>query len=88
MTDTDESISQINITGPAIVSNSPSAVTILSSLNATSHLNVYEYELGRVVVVGRKQYMTINSSQIYFQHCRLSSGSCIDRPLVAVDAST
>ena len=63
--------------------------TVLSSLNATSYLNVYEYELHTKTYVSRDQYIATNSSQIYYQRCGLmnsQSGRCIDRPLVVVDA--
>ena len=63
--------------------------TVLSSLNATSYLNVYEYELHTWQFVSQQQYIAINSTQIYYQRCGLmnsQSGRCIDRPLVVVDA--
>ena len=61
----------------------------LSSLNATSYLNVYEYELSPPVQVDQDQYIAVDSTQIYYQRCgivRQLSGQCIDIPLVAVDA--
>ena len=63
--------------------------TVLSSLNATSYLNVYEYELHPRHFVSHQQLIAINSTQIYYQRCGLmnsQSGHCIDRPLVVVDA--
>ena len=63
--------------------------TTLSSLNATSYLNVYEYELHTKHFVKQQQYIATNSSQIYYQRCGLmnsQSKRCIDRPLVVVDA--
>ena len=65
------------------------STTVLRSLNVTSYLNVYEYELDDKIFVRQDQYIAVNSTQIYYQHCGLmnsQSGRCIDRPLVVVDA--
>ena len=61
----------------------------LSSPNATSYLNVYEYELSPPVQVDQGQYIAVDSTQIYYQRCGKvpNIGQCKDRPLVAVDAS-
>ena len=62
----------------------------LCSLNATSYLNVYEYELSPPVQVNQAQYIAVDSTQIYYQRCGIVrwSGQCIGLPLVAVDAGT
>ena len=76
-----------------LIKELPSLTTIhtseLSSVNTTSYLNVYEYELSPPVQVDQDQYITVDSTQIYYQRCgivRQLSGQCIDIPLVAVDA--
>ena len=79
-----KSTSQIFIKKPDI--RTTSHTTVLRSLNATSHLNVYEYELSPVAV-DQKQYIDVISSHIYYQRCRRSTGLCPDRPLLVVDAS-
>ena len=79
-----KSTSQIFINKPD--TRTTSHTIVLSSLNATSHVNVYEYELSPVTV-DQKQHINVLSSHIYYQRCRRSTGSCPDRPLVAVDAS-
>ena len=87
MGDHHENAGQIIIRTVLSPSQSP-ITTVLSSLNATSYLNVYEYELHTNQFVSLDQYITINSSQIYYQRCGLmnsQSGRCIDRPLVVVD---
>ena len=57
---------------------------MLSSLNTTPHINVYEQNVD--VYLPSSGYIAVNSSQIYYQRCAL--GGCVDRPLVAVRART
>ena len=61
----------------------------LSSLNATSYLNVYEYELSPTVDVWTDRYIAIQYEanpkiQIYYERYGLST--TVDKPLIAVDA--
>ena len=57
----------------------------LNPLNTTLYLNVYEYEPHKQVFSHKGDYISIISSQIYYQRCAL--GDCTARPLVAVDTS-
>ena len=54
----------------------------LAMLNTTSHLNVYEFNHA-YMINDRRQFLKVESSQIYYQRCAL--GRCLDRPLVAVE---
>ena len=87
LTDHHENISQILISGPT--PGTTPHTTVLSSLNATSYLNVYEYETSSPLPVGQDQYITLESSQIYYQRCKrmVENNLCRDQTLVAVDVS-
>ena len=77
---------QIIIRTQYMPSQAPHTI-VLSSLDAASYLNVYEYK--HQIFVHQNQYIAVNSTQIYSQRCGLmneQSGRCIDRPLVVVDA--
>ena len=69
--------------GPSITTTS------LNQLTTTPHLNVYDYRLKSPVSVSEKQFISVNSSQIYYKRCGLVSepGQCTDQPLVAVSVS-
>ena len=61
----------------------------LSSLNATSYLNVYEYELSHRFYVWTDLYIAVHYEanpkiQIYYERYGLST--TVDKPLIAVDA--
>ena len=61
----------------------------LSSLNPTSYLNVYEYELSPTVDVWTDLYIALEFEanpkiQIYYERYGLST--TVDRPLIAADA--
>ena len=61
----------------------------LSSLDTTSYLNVYEYELSHTFYVWTDLYIAVEFEanpkiQIYFERYGLST--YVDRPLIAVDA--
>ena len=90
MGDYHQNAAQIIIRSMQFPSRSPHIyTTALSSLNATSYLNVYEYELHPKLLVSHDLYIAVNSTQIYSQRCGLmneQSGRCKDRPLVVVDA--
>ena len=63
--------------------------THLSSLNSTSYLNVYEYELSPTLEVRGDRYIAVqfeaNSKiQIYFK--RYGLNTYVDRPLISADA--
>ena len=61
----------------------------LSSLNTTSYINVYEYELSPTFDVWTELYIAVEFEanpkiQIYFERYGLST--TVDRPLIAADA--
>ena len=56
---------------------------VLNPLNTTSYINVYEHEPNNLPFISVGDYISIKSSQIYYQRCAL--GDCEARPLVAVD---
>ena len=67
----------------------PNGTRHLSSLNATSYLNVYEYELSPTVDVWTRRYIALEFEanpkiQIYYERYGLST--TVDRPLIAADA--
>ena len=60
----------------------------LSSLNATAHFNVYEHKLNDPEHFNPGQFITVDSTQIYYQRCIINvddTGQCRDLPLIAVD---
>ena len=63
--------------------------THLSSLNSTSYLNVYEYELSPTLEVRGDRYIAVEFEanpkiQIYFE--RYGLNTYVDRPLISADA--
>ena len=67
----------------------PGGTRHLSSLNATSYLNVYEYELSPTFYVWTYRYIAVEFEvnpkfQIYYE--RYGLNTIVDRPLIAADA--
>ena len=57
---------------------------VLNPLNTTSYINVYEHRPNQNIVTSKGLHISVQSSQIYYQHCALPD--CQPRPLIAVNS--